>query len=163
MSKTSFIRINLGASALSLEASFIYMDCQNPGFNISSTPSCNNNFVPRQSPTTHEDPSPSHHFHPRNSRPDLNEAPERLSIWISEIGLRSPWFIARFVNFSLLSHVAMQLLDKMPRNTHVKGSVPYPRALMRKTSLCVVFLLFIAILSQVFCVLVHHPNRKQEN
>ncbi|KAJ7282099.1 Dbl domain-containing protein [Mycena rebaudengoi] len=34
----------------------------------------------------------------------------------------------RFVNFSLLSHIAVQLRDKVPRGTHVKGSIPYPRA-----------------------------------
>ncbi|KAF5351291.1 hypothetical protein D9758_007992 [Tetrapyrgos nigripes] len=35
---------------------------------------------------------------------------------------------SRFVNFSLLSHIAVQLKDKVPRGTHVKGSIPYPRA-----------------------------------
>lgn len=39
---------------------------------------------------------------------------------------------ARFVNFSLLSHIAMQLRDKVPRGTHVKGSIPYPRAFTGK-------------------------------
>lgn len=39
---------------------------------------------------------------------------------------------SRFVNFSLLSHIAMQLRDKVPRGTHVKGSVPYPRAFTGK-------------------------------
>jgi len=34
----------------------------------------------------------------------------------------------RFVNFSLLSHISVQLRDKVPRGTHVKGSIPYPRA-----------------------------------
>lgn len=34
----------------------------------------------------------------------------------------------RFVNFSLLSHIAVQLRDKVPRGTHVKGSIPYPKA-----------------------------------
>jgi len=38
----------------------------------------------------------------------------------------------RFVNFSLLSHIAMQLRDKVPRGTHVKGSIPYPRAFTGK-------------------------------
>jgi len=38
----------------------------------------------------------------------------------------------RFVNFSLLSHMAMQLRDKVPRGTHVKGSIPYPRAFTGK-------------------------------
>lgn len=38
----------------------------------------------------------------------------------------------RFVNFSLLSNIAMQLRDKIPRGTHVKGSIPYPRAFTGK-------------------------------
>ncbi|KAF9565910.1 Dbl-like domain-containing protein [Agrocybe pediades] len=38
----------------------------------------------------------------------------------------------RFVNYSLLSHIAMQLRDKVPRDTHVKGSIPYPRAFTGK-------------------------------
>ncbi|KAJ3809165.1 CNH domain-containing protein [Lentinula aff. lateritia] len=35
-------------------------------------------------------------------------------------------FASRYVNFSLLSHIAVQLKDKVPRGTHVKGSIPYP-------------------------------------
>jgi hypothetical protein len=38
----------------------------------------------------------------------------------------------RFVNYSLLSHIAVQLRDKIPRGTHVKGSIPYPRAFTGK-------------------------------
>ncbi|KAJ7614694.1 Dbl-like domain-containing protein [Mycena polygramma] len=38
----------------------------------------------------------------------------------------------RFINFSLLSHVAVQFRDKVPRGTHVKGSIPYPRAFTGK-------------------------------
>lgn len=38
----------------------------------------------------------------------------------------------RFVNFALLSHFAVLLRDKVPRGTHVKGSVPYPRAFTGK-------------------------------
>ncbi|THU88754.1 Dbl homology domain-containing protein [Dendrothele bispora CBS 962.96] len=37
-----------------------------------------------------------------------------------------------FVNFSLLSHLAVQLRDKVPRGTHVKGNIPYPRAFTGK-------------------------------
>jgi hypothetical protein len=37
-----------------------------------------------------------------------------------------------FVNFSLLSHLAVQLRDKVPRGTHVKGSIPYPSAFTGK-------------------------------
>jgi len=39
---------------------------------------------------------------------------------------------ARFINFALLSHIAVQLRDKVPRGTHVKGSIPYPRAFTGK-------------------------------
>jgi len=38
----------------------------------------------------------------------------------------------RFINLSLLSNVAVQLRDKVPRGTHVKGSIPYPRAFTGK-------------------------------
>ncbi|KZT25369.1 Dbl-like domain-containing protein [Neolentinus lepideus HHB14362 ss-1] len=38
----------------------------------------------------------------------------------------------RFVNFALLSHIAMRLRDKVPRGTHVKGGIPYPRAFTGK-------------------------------
>ncbi|KAF8628723.1 hypothetical protein AX17_005945 [Amanita inopinata Kibby_2008] len=38
----------------------------------------------------------------------------------------------RFVNWALLSHVAVRLRDKVPRSTHVKGSIPYPRAFTGK-------------------------------
>jgi hypothetical protein len=39
---------------------------------------------------------------------------------------------SRFINFALLSHIAVQLRDKVPRGTHVKGSIPYPRAFTGK-------------------------------
>lgn len=38
----------------------------------------------------------------------------------------------RFINFSLLSHIAVQLRDKVPRGTHVKGSIRYPHAFTGK-------------------------------
>jgi hypothetical protein len=38
----------------------------------------------------------------------------------------------RFVNFALLSHMAVQLRDKVPRGIHVKGSIPYPRTFTGK-------------------------------
>ncbi len=34
----------------------------------------------------------------------------------------------RFFNPALLSHIAVRLRDKVPRGTHVKGSIPYERA-----------------------------------
>ena len=38
----------------------------------------------------------------------------------------------RFMDISLLSNLAVQLKDKVPRGTHVKGSIPYPRAFTGK-------------------------------
>ena len=38
----------------------------------------------------------------------------------------------RFVNVSLLSNIAMQLRDKVPRGVHVKGSIPYPNSFTGK-------------------------------
>ncbi|KAF7790213.1 hypothetical protein EIP86_001165 [Pleurotus ostreatoroseus] len=38
----------------------------------------------------------------------------------------------RFFNPSLLSHIAVRLRDKVPRGTHVKGSIPYERAFTGK-------------------------------
>lgn len=38
----------------------------------------------------------------------------------------------RFVNLSLLSHLANRLRDRVPRGTHVKGSIPYPGAFTGK-------------------------------
>jgi hypothetical protein len=38
----------------------------------------------------------------------------------------------RFVNFALLSHLAVRLRDNVPRGTHVKGNIPYPRAFTGK-------------------------------
>lgn len=39
---------------------------------------------------------------------------------------------SRFVNLALLSHLAVRLRDRVPRGTHVKGSIPYPRAFTGK-------------------------------
>jgi RHO1 GDP-GTP exchange protein 1/2 len=49
---------------------------------------------------------------------------------------------SRFVNFSLLSHIAVQLRDKVPRGTHVKGSIPYPRAFTGKDIVVCTFQIF---------------------
>ena len=38
----------------------------------------------------------------------------------------------RFINPALLSHLAVQLRDLVPRGTHVKGSIPYPKAFTGK-------------------------------
>ena len=37
-----------------------------------------------------------------------------------------------FIILSLLSNLAVQLYDNVPRGTHVKGSIPYPRAFTGK-------------------------------
>ena len=37
-----------------------------------------------------------------------------------------------FFNASLLSHVAVKLRDKVPRETHVKGSLPFDNAFTGK-------------------------------
>ncbi|KAI0035294.1 Dbl-like domain-containing protein [Vararia minispora EC-137] len=37
-----------------------------------------------------------------------------------------------FANFALLSNIAVWLRDEVPRGTHVKGSIPYPRAFTGK-------------------------------
>ena len=37
-----------------------------------------------------------------------------------------------FVNFALLSHLAVCLRDRVPRGTHVKGSILHPRAFAGK-------------------------------
>ncbi|KAH9000438.1 Dbl-like domain-containing protein [Lactarius akahatsu] len=37
-----------------------------------------------------------------------------------------------FVNLSLLSNIAVWMRDQVPRGTHVKGSIPYPRAFTGK-------------------------------
>lgn len=38
----------------------------------------------------------------------------------------------RFINYALLSHIAVQLRDKIPRGTHVKSSIPYEGAFTGK-------------------------------
>ncbi|KAF8638446.1 hypothetical protein AX17_002203 [Amanita inopinata Kibby_2008] len=38
----------------------------------------------------------------------------------------------RFINYAMLSHMAVQLRDKVPRDIHVKGSIPYSRAFTGK-------------------------------
>jgi hypothetical protein len=51
-----------------------------------------------------------------------------------------------FVNFSLLSNIAVWLRDQVPRGTHVKGSIPYPRAFTGKDIVVCAFLhLFVPI------------------
>jgi len=49
---------------------------------------------------------------------------------------------SRFVNFSLLSYIAVQLKDKVPRGTHVKGGIPYLRTFTGRDIVVRVFFLF---------------------
>jgi len=49
----------------------------------------------------------------------------------------------RFVNFSLLSHLAVRLRDKVPRGVHVKGSIPYPHAFTGKDIVVSLSLVFV--------------------
>lgn len=57
----------------------------------------------------------------------------------------------RFINFSLLSHIAVQVRDKVPRGTHVKGSIPYPRAFTGKDVVVCKSEFFIVVLSLTYC------------
>ena len=59
---------------------------------------------------------------------------------------------SRFVNFSLLSHIAVQLRDKVPRGTHVKGSIPYPRAFTGKDIVVCPFQIFFSTVIHFFQV-----------
>lgn len=65
-------------------------------------------------------------FVPRNPRPvwgPLDEEEEDEDEDLEE---------GTFINYSLISHLATLLRDKVPRGTHVKGSVPYPNAFTGK-------------------------------
>jgi hypothetical protein len=57
---------------------------------------------------------------------------------------------SRFVNFSLLSHIAVQLRDKVPRGVHVKGSIPYPRAFTGKDIVVCPFQIFCSVVAHFF-------------
>jgi hypothetical protein len=48
-----------------------------------------------------------------------------------------------FVNFSLLSNIAVWLRDQVVRGTHVKGSIPYSRAFTGKDIVVCPFFIFI--------------------
>ena len=47
-----------------------------------------------------------------------------------------------FVNFSLLSNIAVWMRDQVPRGTHVKGSIPYPRAFTGKDIVVCTFFIY---------------------
>lgn len=65
-----------------------------------------------------------------------------------------------FVNFSLLSNIAVWLRDQVPRGTHVKGSIPYSRAFTGKDIVvCSLFVTFRTTLDIPFIIsdLVYAP------
>lgn len=62
-----------------------------------------------------------------NNQPEQYEFQDDDEFWDEEE--EDP---SRFINFALLSHIAVQLRDKIPRATHVKGSVPYDKAFTGK-------------------------------
>ncbi|KAH9479303.1 Rho1 guanine nucleotide exchange factor 1 [Psilocybe cubensis] len=55
----------------------------------------------------------------------------------------------RFINPALLSHLAVQLRDKVTRDTHVKGSIPYPRSFTGKD-----------IVSTIHCIIQERMGRE---
>src|SRR6266702_17438 len=64
-----------------------------------------------------------------------------------------------FVNFSLLSNIAVWMRDQVPRGTHVKGSIPYPRAFTGKDIVVCTFFppLVCAAFDQIYFKPVHPP------
>jgi RHO1 GDP-GTP exchange protein 1/2 len=72
-----------------------------------------------------------------NERRDSFEPEEdgeetEMGYWRDEFEEEDELPAESFVNLSLLSNLAVQLRDKVPRNTHVKGSIPYPGAFTGK-------------------------------
>ena len=66
-----------------------------------------------------------------------------------------------FVNFSLLSNIAVWMRDQVPRGTHVKGSIPYPRAFTGKDIVVCTFFFFFVLacttFDQIYFQPVHTP------
>lgn len=60
----------------------------------------------------------------------------------------------RFFNPALLSHIAVRLRDKVPRGTHVKGSIPYPHAFTGKDIVVRTLLCW----SYAHFLIVHYPT-----
>ena len=71
-------------------------------------------------------PVPLEEEYPQDQYPDEEYAEDE------EIYTDSEEDESLFVNFALLSHLAVRLRDRVPRGTHVKGSIPYPRAFTGK-------------------------------
>jgi RHO1 GDP-GTP exchange protein 1/2 len=76
--------------------------------------------------------------------PSRNTLGRRLTYYLAEVRDFDPTYPelepypddtvddSSFVNFGLLSNIAVQLQLKVPRGNHVKGSVPYSRAFTGK-------------------------------
>lgn len=62
-----------------------------------------------------------------------------------------------FINFSLLSHIAVQLRDKIEPKMHVKGSVSYPRSFTGRDIVVRIFANDIVTWSLNAWVPVNHP------
>jgi hypothetical protein len=62
-----------------------------------------------------------------------------------------------YVNFSLLSNIAVWMRDQVPRGTHVKGSIPYPRAFTGKDIVvCIYFFVLVCTtFDQIFYTSLH--------
>ncbi len=68
----------------------------------------------------------------------------------------------RFFNPALLSHIGVRLRDKVPRGTHVKGSIPYQRAFTGKDIVvCILHLVPLEASSQ--CNLGSLPSKHKSN
>lgn len=91
--------------------------------------SANGYIIPGGSTETFDHPHPNDYGAAGSSGAALAEQEEEDDDYFTDSDDPDP---DRFVNFSLLSHLAVRLRDKVPRGTHVKSSIPYPRAFTGK-------------------------------
>ncbi|KAF9062490.1 hypothetical protein BDP27DRAFT_290077 [Rhodocollybia butyracea] len=80
-------------------------------------------------------PSPPSHSHSQSQSSSRRQQPLRNWEYEYEYGYSDSdnanvgvYSSDEFINYSLLSHIAVQLRDKVPRGTHVKGRQPYEGA-----------------------------------
>ncbi|KAJ3805231.1 hypothetical protein F5876DRAFT_82008 [Lentinula aff. lateritia] len=71
---------------------------------------------------------------PQGSSSQGNRKPKNRPDWTYEYsaGNDNEYSSDEFINYSLLSHLAVQLRDKVPRGVHVKASIPYEGAFTGK-------------------------------
>ncbi|KAJ4489046.1 CNH domain-containing protein [Lentinula lateritia] len=71
---------------------------------------------------------------PQGSSSRRNRKPKNPRDWTYEYseGNDNEYSSDEFINYSLLSHLAVQLRDKVPRGVHVKASIPYEGAFTGK-------------------------------